>query len=213
MPELRKAGRPIDLELQAKRRGEILDAAAPLFAENGFADADMQVLADRVGVAKGTIFRYFPTKRELFFAAIDRGMEQLRTWVHQRADAAAEPLDTIYAAIHAYLEFFYDRPEIADLLILERAQFKDRQSSYFAYQDRNDDGRWLRLFEQLIQSGHVRNVPIERIRDVLGDLVYGTMFTNHLSGRRRSSQEQARDLIDIVFHGLLTDEERHRAAR
>jgi hypothetical protein len=140
-------------------------------------------------------------------------MEQLRIWVHERADAANEPLATLYAAIHAYLEFFHDRPEIADLLILERAQFKDRRSSYFAYQDRNDDGRWLKLFERLIESGHVRDVPLERIRNVLGDLVYGTMFSNHLSGRQRPSQDQARDLIDIVFHGLLTDDERHRAAR
>lgn len=211
MPTLRKPGRPVDLELQAKRREEILDAAAVLFAECGFADADTQLLADRVGVAKGTIFRYFPTKRDLFFAAIDRGMARLRDWVHARADAVEEPLEKLHQAVHAYLEFFHEHPETADLLILERAQFKDRKSSYFVSRDRNDDGRWSELFAALIAAGRVRDLPIDQIRNVLGDLVYGTMFTNHLSGRRRGFEDQARDLIDVVFHGLLTDAERRRA--
>ena len=57
--------------IKVRRQEEILEAAATLFAECGYSDADTQTLADRLGVGKGTIYRYFPSKQELFLAAVD----------------------------------------------------------------------------------------------------------------------------------------------
>src|ERR1043166_8441388 len=48
------------------RPQEILDAALAVFAEKGFAAARMEEVARRAGVTKGTIYRYFPSKEELF---------------------------------------------------------------------------------------------------------------------------------------------------
>src|SRR5213082_375345 len=59
------------------RREEILDAATELFAEHGFSDAVTQLLADKLGVGKGTIYRHFPSKRALFLAAADRVMRKM----------------------------------------------------------------------------------------------------------------------------------------
>ena len=50
------------------RREEILDVATDLFAEFGYSEAVTKDLADRLQVGKGTIYRYFPSKRELFLA-------------------------------------------------------------------------------------------------------------------------------------------------
>ena len=49
----RKPGRPKDPDLESRRKAEILDAAAVVFAADGFAETDVQVVADRVGVSKG----------------------------------------------------------------------------------------------------------------------------------------------------------------
>jgi hypothetical protein len=48
------------------------------------------------------------------------------------------------------------------------------------------------------------------VLDVMGDLVYGTMFTNYLSGRRKSFAEQAHDILDVTFYGILSDSEKKR---
>lgn len=212
MTTTRKPGRPIDLDLVERRRTAILDAAAKLFAAHGYAHADTQELADVVQVSKGTVFRYFPTKRELFEASIERSLDRLRQTVDAAADAVADPLQKLLAAMTAYLRFFDENPEVVELLILERAEFKGRKSSYFDHKEKcaeADDG-WLVLLAGLIVDGRFRNIPTERIKNVLGDLLYGTMFSNHMSGRTRALESQAHDLFDIVFHGLLTDEERSR---
>ena len=65
-------------EANLARREEILETATELFAEQGFSDAVTQALAERLGVGKGTIYRHFPSKRELFLAAADRVMRKLQ---------------------------------------------------------------------------------------------------------------------------------------
>jgi len=51
-------------------RGRILDAARDLFAERGYRGATTRGLADQAGVSLMTLHRHFPTKAELFQAAV-----------------------------------------------------------------------------------------------------------------------------------------------
>jgi AcrR family transcriptional regulator len=207
----KRRGRPRDDGLRQRRREAILDAAAGVFAAHGYQNTDMQQLADTLGVGKGTLYRYFPSKEDLFLAAVDRGMRRLSAQVSACADAAGDPLERVGRGIRAYLSFFRDHPELAELLIQERAQFKDRkQQTYFAHQEAGIEP-WRDLWRGLIARGRVRDVPVERITDVLCDLVYGTMFTNYFAGRHKSLDEQTRDILDIVFHGILSEAERRRA--
>jgi hypothetical protein len=61
-------------------------------------------------------------------------------------------------------------------------------------------------------DGKVRQMPVERITDVISDLLYGTIFTNYFSGRRKTLEAQAQDITDLVLFGLLSDSERTRQA-
>jgi AcrR family transcriptional regulator len=54
------------------RREAILDAAAEVFMEVGFAAASMSMIASRVGGSKGTLYNYFRSKEELFEAYVRR---------------------------------------------------------------------------------------------------------------------------------------------
>src|ERR1700683_1762990 len=74
-------GRPKDARLPERRREEILDAAAKLFAQHGYRNTDMEYVAAARDIAKGTIYRYFASKEELFFAAADRGMRRAGDFV------------------------------------------------------------------------------------------------------------------------------------
>ena len=203
----KRPGRPKDEQLAARRCEEILDVAARVFAARGYRNTDVQVVADELGVGKGTVYRYFPSKRELFLGAVDRGMQRLT----ERIDAsmtAPDPLDQMEQAIREYLSFFEANPEFVELLIQERAEFRDRpKPTYFEYRDANIN-KFAALHEGLVAAGRMRNIPLGTIDNVVGDLVYGTMFTNYFAGRRRSLAEQADEILEIVLVGLLTDAER-----
>lgn len=205
----RGRGRPKDPSLAERRQEEILDVAARVFATRGYPQTDVQAIADALGIGKGTIYRYFPSKDRLFLAAVDRGMQRLIE-ATGRLDPASDPLEHLQLALVAYLRFFKENPEFAELLIQERAEFRDRQEPTYFSRKKVEEPVWRSSFEALIAAGRVRDVPVERIMNVIGDLVYGTMFTNHFVGRHRPLAEQAEDILDVVFHGILTPAERVR---
>jgi AcrR family transcriptional regulator len=207
---VKKQRRPSDEALWASRQEEILDTAARLFAERGYADTDTQLLADELGVGKGTLYRYFPSKQHLFLAAVDRAMRHLRQTIDTSIEGIADPLERVATAIRTYLEFVANHPEFVELLIQERAQFKDRKKpTYFVHREANVE-RWRDLYRSLIAVGRVREMPVERISDVVSQLLYGTMFTNYFTGQRKPPQEQAREILDVVFNGILSDGERKK---
>jgi AcrR family transcriptional regulator len=196
--------------LRAKRQEEILDAAAKLFAKHGFAETDTQLLADNLGVGKGTLYRYFPSKEDLFLAATDRVMSKLRAEIDNGIAAIVDPLDQVKTAVRICLAFYAEHPEFVELLMQERAQFKDRKKpTYFEHRETHVE-RWKAFYRSLIADGRIRNIPVERITDVMTHLIYGTMFTNYFIGRREPPEKQARDILDVVFNGILSDSERRR---
>lgn len=193
-----------------QRQEEILEAATQLFAAHGYSDTDTQVLADKLQVGKGTLYRYFPSKRELFLAAVDRLMRQVCAHIDASIAGVDDPLDQIAQAVRAFLAFCAANPAFVELLIQERAQFKDRKKPTFIEHREANIERWRALYRRLIAEGRVRNVPVERITDVLSDLLYGTIFTNYFAGRQKPFDEQAKDILDIFFQGILSDAERRR---
>lgn len=204
----RKVGRPPNAEQHARRAEEILAAATRLIAAEGYSNADTQLLADQLQIGKGTLFRYFPTKQALFLATVDRAMQRLKAAVDQQVEQETDPLRSVARGIHAYLGFFDENRQFVELLIQERAQFKDRRKpTYFQHRDANL-GPWQELFRQLIAAGRVREMRAERITSILSNLVYGTMFTNYFAGRDEPLEHQADDILEIVFHGILTGDEK-----
>lgn len=75
----------------AQRREQLLDCAALLFAEVGYARATTAGLADKAGVTEPIIYRHFKSKKELFVALIERTAQ--RTLSHWRAQLAGGDRD------------------------------------------------------------------------------------------------------------------------
>jgi AcrR family transcriptional regulator len=197
-------------DIKIRREEEILEAAAKLFAELGYSRADTQTLADRLGVGKGTIYRYFASKRELFLAALDRLLKQLHVSIIAAIVEIEDPIERMFHAINAYLTYFRDRPEIVELMIQERAYFKDREKPTYFETREEFCTQWQDQYTQLIAAGRILDVPFEKFHEVFSDVLYGTMFTNYFAGRTRPTIEQARDIYDLVLYGILSDSEREK---
>jgi TetR/AcrR family transcriptional regulator len=80
-----------------ERRQQLIDAALHLFATNGFRGTTTKAIAQAAGVSEGIIFRYFPTKEDLYTAilnhkarqqGIDRTLDMLRRAMAAQDDEA-----------------------------------------------------------------------------------------------------------------------------
>ena len=96
------------VKTEAKERA-ILDAAAKVFATKPFHGVLIDEIASDAGIGKGTIYRYFETKDELYFATtlhiLDRLAEVLSEALAQERSAARR-LERI---ARENLRFYWDR--------------------------------------------------------------------------------------------------------
>jgi len=200
-----KVSRDKAATLRLERRQKIVGAASRLFAQLGYSECDMDRVAARLRIAKGTIYLYFPSKEKLFLACVDWGMSQLQLSVRAAEESTEDPFERIARAIRAYLTFFAEHPQHVELLIQERAIFKNRKRpTYFEYRD-SARVHWHAFYSSLIEQGRLRpDIQVDALLDTIGNLVYGTMFTNHFLGKR-SVDEQQVNMLDIVFRGILSD--------
>ena len=206
----KKSKRCSDEEAMLARREEILETATQLFADQGFSDAITQVLADRLQIGKGTLYRHFPSKRALFLAAADRAMVKMNERIESSIDGVADGLEQLRLAIAAYLAFFAEHPHFVEMIIQERANFKDRKRpTYFEHRERNIQ-RWRQLYRDLMAQGRIRQMPAEQITEVISGAIYGTMFINYFAGQGKPSDVQAQEIVDVVFRGILSESERQR---
>src|SRR4029077_9817695 len=59
-----------------ERRNAIIQAATEIFAKVGYERASMAMIAERTGGSKTTLYGYFPSKEELFWAAMTGPMPE-----------------------------------------------------------------------------------------------------------------------------------------
>ncbi|MEU5878807.1 TetR/AcrR family transcriptional regulator [Spirillospora sp. NPDC047279] len=94
-----------------ERRNQLLDIGAALFATRPYEDVLMEDVAERAGVSRALMYRYFPGKREFFAAIFQRDSDGLL------AGAAADPAlplaEQVAAGLDAHIDYFVRNTEAA----------------------------------------------------------------------------------------------------
>ena len=103
----------------AARRQAILAAAFDVASEHGIAAVQIVPIADRAGIAAGTVYRYFPSKRDLVAAVADAFSEQELLAMQAAARAAPGPLSALAAAIATFATRAMARRRLVFALIAE----------------------------------------------------------------------------------------------
>lgn len=86
----------------AERERSILEAAAALAAEGGMAAVQIAAVAERAGIAAGTVYRYFPSKTDLIGELTTTVAGRELAAMHAAADAAPGPLSALAAGIATF---------------------------------------------------------------------------------------------------------------
>ncbi len=185
------------------RKEAILHTATELFYQTGYRNTDVQQIADRLGVGKGTIYRYFVSKVDLFFAAVDRAMLKMEEYVRWKITEEKDDIARVHLAIRSYIEFFRKHPEFVELLVQERAEFRLRDvSSYLAHRAKRDE-EWKAMFQRLHQQGKLRCSNFDLIIDCITNLLYGIMFTKVFQADQKTSIKRMNESLNMLLYGVF----------
>jgi AcrR family transcriptional regulator len=99
------------------RRREIIDAATVIFAREGYAEANVEDIAEAAGVAPTAIYYHFGGKEELFAQALRAALTGFSDRIFQvRPDTAAGSVESLRTVLHAGWDFWSSHPEAARLV-------------------------------------------------------------------------------------------------
>jgi AcrR family transcriptional regulator len=110
------------------RPAEILEAALDVFTEHGFAAAKLDEVARRAGIAKGTLYRYFDTKEDLFRAVVQHAAAARLPAIEQAAHTFRGSLRELVPALLTQAAGHLGKsrlPALARLVIGESRVFPD----------------------------------------------------------------------------------------
>jgi AcrR family transcriptional regulator len=103
----------------AARHDAIVAAACEVAAEGGMAAVQIAPVAERAGIATGTVYRYFPCKTELVAALVAALAEREMAALESAANAAPGPLSALAAAIATFAARALANRRLAFALIAE----------------------------------------------------------------------------------------------
>ncbi|NJP90072.1 TetR/AcrR family transcriptional regulator [Nonomuraea sp. FMUSA5-5] len=196
-----RAGRPPrDPARQIERAHRILDAVAELVLRWGYDKTTIDDIAQRAGVAKGTIYLHWKTRDDIFAALLRRERLLMMTEVRDRAPATLSELFGEFA--RALLR----RP------LLQAVLTGDSQVLGKLTRQRRTSTRWAlteAAFEpyvaELVKRGAVREDPGDHLVTV-GSIVYGFLFLREsLPDDTRPSDERVAELVaDTIERTLAT---------
>jgi len=88
---------------KAESRRRILEAARDVFFRDGFMRANLDEMAEKAGVAKGTLYRYFESKADLYVAVLADNLELFL----QRMEEAAKPQSSALESVRSIGRFYF----------------------------------------------------------------------------------------------------------
>jgi AcrR family transcriptional regulator len=188
------------------RTSGILEAARKVFANRGFHDATVEDIAEAAGVAKGTVYLYYESKRDVYFAALKFGIAEMYSLLLHELERASTPQEKLKALIAAKLSYFDENRDFFKIYYSELGNIPSAHPGGIdkefkaLYQDQ------ARLVETILKEGMrkkvVRSLRTEQAAFAISDIIRGVV-THRILGWSKSKLYQDVDFIfDMVWKGI-----------
>lgn len=114
---------------KSRRRRQILDAAARVFAARGYHETSVADIIQDAGIARGTFYLYFESKRAVFGEMIDKFLVELRSCIHrvEIGPEAPPPYEQLHGIVSRFIATVLDERDMA-VIVLNHAVGLDEES-------------------------------------------------------------------------------------
>ena len=109
-------------EYKEEARSRILDAANKVFAEKGYHEATMDDIAKRLGVSKGAIYLYFPSKEDLFEAMCKTVPQAFKEILYSSFGNEANPIQSATEFFDKMLKLSASNPGLSFEILSEASR-------------------------------------------------------------------------------------------
>ena len=186
------------------RRQDILKSSLKLFSEKGYNGSTTAEIARSAGVAEGTIFRHFPTKKDLLIAVLEpkvlEGLIQL-----DKEHSKDTPTEFFRCFLRNRLELIKENESLIRLMFAEAQYHIEVREALF----KGILGQGISIirpwFEKGVDRGDFRDLPfLPTMQSFMGMVMFYGLFGHVLQGLspELTTEEVADHILDLFLHGL-----------
>lgn len=199
-----------------RRRNEIIDAAERVIFEHGIDKATVEGIAEIAELSKATVYLYFTSKEEIYFAISMRGQKRLFSMIEQEVKNVTGTVEKILTFLRTVVVFHKRYPNYfnAFFYFLTNNVHFNRENPY-VIESRERHQKYLKRWIELIQKGKEEGIirqevnPINTVlllwMQLMGLLkIYSVIEPRLQEDFSIQESEMLDDFFSLVLKGMTT---------
>ena len=196
---------------KAFHRRRILETAHDVFFRDGFVEANLDDIAKGAGVAKGTLYRYFDSKADLYVAVLAHGGDIFAERMREARAEGDDAVDQVRRIARFYFEHWTANEEyFAIFWAMENQQVIGELTPEAVKQVTSLWSECLRILADAIQDGveHGSFAPCDpwEMANIFWTVANGLIRTEHLGAQRRLRRSRLdrifQDAVELLLRGM-----------
>lgn len=198
-------GEAAPLAARPSTKERILDAALDVFSQKGFHTATTDEIAERAGVGKGTLYRYFETKEKLFAELVRLRLDELEKKTRSTIDGHDDVLTMISKYIRIYFEFFDCNQQLYRLVVQEQLDLGESAPDIYFKRVMRALPNLKRKVYEATQQGILKEVDFQTVFYGTMGFVHGVIQKWLARDCSYSLVEELPGVLEVLFHGFVKD--------
>lgn len=196
-----KAGKRNIASSRANKKNNIIKIAAKLFSEKSFHDVTMDEIAEKVGVAKGTIYLYFNSKENLYLKILEHTFDSIESLLEKEVSKTSSAPEKLKKVLAIIIKFYRENIDVLKIL--------SRDETHIIQEHHDLTEKWrlrrIELYEKIIKKG-IKEGSFKNINTELAALIlYGAVgavmvFYDLDKSPEAIAEEMYSDIASGLFH-------------
>ncbi|MDE1145363.1 MAG: TetR/AcrR family transcriptional regulator [Azospirillaceae bacterium] len=186
------------------RRAEIITAALELMHEVGPGGTTTTAIAHRIGMAQGSLFRHFPTKRAMWEAVLDSLAQRVTPPIHDAVNGPGTPLVRLRRVMHTWLELAENIPALSSLMFSREVLADSPDMRALLVERLQRPHRiYCALISEGIAAGEIKaDIDVERVGWILAGMKHSLVMRWTLLDRTLDMHADLDVMLDTIIAGM-----------
>ncbi len=153
------------------KKNNIIKIAANLFSQKSFHDVTMDEIAEKVGVAKGTIYLYFSSKDNLLFEILEHTFGSIEALLEKEVNTASLAPEKLKNVLAIIIKFYRGNIDVLKIL--------SRNETHLIQEHHDLTEKWrlrrIELYEKIIEKGIKEGSFKTRNTELAALILYGAV--------------------------------------
>ncbi|MFS0674711.1 TetR/AcrR family transcriptional regulator [Ornithinibacillus sp. 179-J 7C1 HS] len=198
-----------DQNLTEKQKG-ILEAATELFAEKGYAATSTSEIAKKAGVAEGTIFRHYKSKKDLLLTIVSPTLVKvisplIKKDINKVLDTNHPTFqDFIRAMISNRIEFVKNNIHLLRIIVQELPFHEELKNQVIQHIGKDIFEKLREIVRHFQKKGQIRDMHPDTIIRIVGSSIFSYVIVSQVIFPDNDWDEEAEveRIIDVLTNGI-----------